>query len=216
MAPHRPSRVRGQLVSLSLPAAPSPSSFHGGQGSSQAGVASAGASGLVRVALYVHRLRGLVLSLLAEERFVETGSSIEDVHLSSLASLNGLEVHLQETLPTDAPPPSKSGYGFAHYDSIQNVLTTSLPPAVAPPDQPFLRAASLLHATFARLPSVSEITVRSASAAVYACRNAVQETYFQQLGAPLRNSGVPSPHDSAFALPGKARQKLLRHGVNLL
>ncbi|XP_044296854.1 Hermansky-Pudlak syndrome 4 protein isoform X2 [Varanus komodoensis] len=204
------------LRDVSLEWMSSPSSFHGGQGSSQAGVASAGASGLVRVALYVHRLRGLVLSLLAEERFVETGSSIEDVHLSSLASLNGLEVHLQETLPTDAPPPSKSGYGFAHYDSIQNVLTTSLPPAVAPPDQPFLRAASLLHATFARLPSVSEITVRSASAAVYACRNAVQETYFQQLGAPLRNSGVPSPHDSAFALPGKARQKLLRHGVNLL
>ncbi|XP_058014332.1 BLOC-3 complex member HPS4 isoform X3 [Ahaetulla prasina] len=181
---------------------------------------------LVRMALYVHHIRGLVLALLAEEALVSSGDFMEDVYHSSLASLNGLEVHLAETLPKGPLPSARSTYNFAHYDAIQNILTTSLmaqlfPSAnvlqtTSPEDQLFLQATGLIHATFEQLPTASELTLRNASTAVYGCRNAVQESYFQQRGSPPYNSGVPNPRDSIVGLPSKARLKLLKHGVNLL
>ncbi|XP_070807495.1 BLOC-3 complex member HPS4 isoform X5 [Pituophis catenifer annectens] len=193
---------------------------------SEAPAGGADGAPLVRMALYVHHIRGLVLALVAEEPLVSSADFMEDVYHSSLASLNGLEVHLAETLPKGPLPSARSTYNFAHHDAIQNILTTPLMArlvpsanvlqATSPEDQHFLQATGLIHTTFEQLPATSELTLRNASTAVYGCRNAVQESYFQQRGSPPYNSGVPNPRDSMVSLPGKARLKLLKHGVNLL
>ncbi|XP_077079329.1 BLOC-3 complex member HPS4 isoform X2 [Siphateles boraxobius] len=170
---------------------------------------------LVPSVLYQHRVNGLVLALLVEPEFNTDPAAKEEVHHSSLASLNGLEAHLRNTTPGTPGPPGP--YTFAHYDCIQNTLTTNVcGRSAGPQDRAFVRATALLHSHFSHLDTLQEAIVRNAGAAVYGTRNTAQETYFLQQGTPVRNSGSPDPQDSAFSLPRKARQRLLKHGVNLL
>ncbi|KAM6965382.1 BLOC-3 complex member HPS4 [Aplochiton taeniatus] len=174
-----------------------------------------GESPLVPMALYQHRVRGLVLALLVEPYFLSDTEAMEEVYHSSLASLNGLEAHLRTTAP-GAPGP-QGPYIFAHFDCIQNTLTTNLSgqPGGAQ-ERSFVRATSLLHSHFSHTETLQEAIVRRADSAVYGTRSVAQETYFLQQGGTVRNSGIPNHQDSAFSLPSKARHRLLKHGVNLL
>ncbi|KAJ8285792.1 hypothetical protein GJAV_G00031000 [Gymnothorax javanicus] len=170
---------------------------------------------LTAMVLYQHSVRGLVLALLVEPNFQSDSAAMEEVHHASLASLNGLEAHLCST--TAGPAGPSGGYTFAHYDCLQNTLTTNLSGGAGRPLEPlFVRATSLLHSHFSQAATLQEAIVRNAGSAVYGTRSTAQETYFLQQGAAVRNSGVPNPQDSAFSLPSKARHRLLKHGVNLL
>lgn len=172
-------------------------------------------SRLTPMTLYMHRVNGLVLALLVEHRFMSDTASMEEVYHSSLASLNGLEAHLRSVSP--GPPGAPGPYLFAHFDCIQSTLTTNVSGRPGgTPEHPFVRATSLLHSHFCNTETLQEAIIRSASTAVYGTRSVAQETYFQQHGGSLRNSGIPNHQDSAFSLPGKARHRLLKHGVNLL
>ncbi|XP_067269475.1 Hermansky-Pudlak syndrome 4 protein isoform X2 [Pseudorasbora parva] len=172
-------------------------------------------SSLVPSSLYQHRVSKLVLALLVEPEFNTDPTAGEEVHHSSLASLNGLEAHLRNTSPGTPGPPGP--YTFAHYDCIQNTLTTNVcGRSNGPQDRAFVKATALLHSHFSHLDTLQEAIVRNAGVAVYGTRSTAQETYFLQQGTPVRNSGSPDPQDSAFSLPRKARQRLLKHGVNLL
>ncbi|XP_029294828.1 BLOC-3 complex member HPS4 [Cottoperca gobio] len=169
----------------------------------------------IPMTLYLHRVKGLVLALLVEPHFLSDTASMEEVYHCSLASLNGLEAHLRSVSP--GAPGAPGPYIFAHLDCIQSTLTSNLSgrPGGAP-ERPFVRATSLLHSHFCNTETLQEAIIRSAGAAVYGTRSVAQETYFQQHGGSLRNSGIPNHQDSAFSLPGKARHRLLKHGVNLL
>ncbi|CAL8247446.1 unnamed protein product [Merluccius merluccius] len=170
---------------------------------------------VVPMTLYQHRVKGLVLALLVEPHFQRDTEAMEEVYHSSLASLNGLEAHLRTMAP--GPPGPQGPYIFAHYDCIQNTLTTNVSGrAGGDQDHSFVRATSLLHSHFCNSEALQEAIIRSARTAVYATRSVAQETYFLQHGGVVRNSGVPNHQDTAFSLPSKARHRLLKHGVSLL
>uniref|UniRef100_A0A4W4HQ98 HPS4 biogenesis of lysosomal organelles complex 3 subunit 2 n=1 Tax=Electrophorus electricus TaxID=8005 RepID=A0A4W4HQ98_ELEEL len=164
--------------------------------------------------LYQHRVGSLVLAVLVEPHFNTDASAKEDVYFSCLASLNGLEAHLRTT--SSQPPPAQGPYIYTHYDCVQNTLTTNVSEHSSSSQDSFVKATALLHSDFSLKDTLQEAIVRNASCAVYATRTKAQETYFLQQGTSARNSGIPNVQDTAFSLPGKARQRLLKHGVNLL
>ncbi|KAJ1092767.1 hypothetical protein NDU88_005877 [Pleurodeles waltl] len=130
-----------------------------------------GSANVVEMNLYTHSVNGLVLSLLTEYQFKFEEYSIQDVFHSTLASLNGLEVHLKETSPKEHSSANKATYCYTHYDAIQHVLTDNLAQGPSDPDRNFLRAASLMHSDFYHQHTVQEVTIRNASTAIYGCQS---------------------------------------------
>ncbi|XP_072537268.1 BLOC-3 complex member HPS4 isoform X2 [Salminus brasiliensis] len=109
--------------------------------------------------LYQHRVRGLVLALLVEPSFNTHPSAKDEVYHSSLASLNGLEAHLRTTSP--GAPGAQGPYTFAHYDCIQNTLTTNVcGHSAGPQDRPFVKATALLHSHFSHTDTLQEAIIR--------------------------------------------------------
>ncbi|KAG7331947.1 hypothetical protein KOW79_003781 [Hemibagrus wyckioides] len=150
--------------------------------------------------LYEHRVRGLVLILLVEPGFDTHPNAKQEVYHSSMASLNGLEAHLRTIPPASEIPVVP--YTFAHYDRIQNTLTTNMCGRSAGlQDRLFVKATALVHSQFSHEDMLQEAIIRSAGSALYATRTAAQETFFVQHGVPARNSGIPNSQDSAFSLP---------------
>uniref|UniRef100_A0A3Q2Q405 HPS4 biogenesis of lysosomal organelles complex 3 subunit 2 n=1 Tax=Fundulus heteroclitus TaxID=8078 RepID=A0A3Q2Q405_FUNHE len=160
-------------------------------------------SPLIPMTLYTHRVNSLVLALLVEPCFMSDTASMEEVGFGSLyLSLNGL----RQTCLGQVNGPLLLCVSAANVSGRPG----------GAPEHPFVRATSLLHSHFFDTETLQEAIIRSAGTAVYGTRSVAQETYFQQHGASMRNSGIPNQQDSAFSLPSKARHRLLKHGVNLL
>lgn len=87
---------------------------------------------------------------------------------------------------------------------------------VSPPKAHLVNLSSLMEVLAGFFKPLCACRCRSASAAVFGTRTVAHETFFQQHGAALRNSGIPNHQDSAFSLPSKARHRLQKHGLNLL
>ncbi|KAM8885541.1 BLOC-3 complex member HPS4 isoform 2-T2 [Spinachia spinachia] len=94
-----------------------------GQGAQMADPPGSKECPLIPMALYLHRVKGLVLALLVEPCFLRDTDSMEEVYHGSLASLNGLEAHLRTISPGASGP--QGPYLFAHFDCVQSTLTIS-------------------------------------------------------------------------------------------
>ncbi|XP_068461324.1 BLOC-3 complex member HPS4 isoform X2 [Clinocottus analis] len=110
---------------------------------------------LIPMTLYLHRVKGLVLALLAEPHFLSDTNSMEEVYHSSLASLNGLEAHLRTISP--GAPGAPGPYIFAHFDCVQSTLTIS-PLFTFLLDQPVWSTGGTPRASFCESHITSSLT----------------------------------------------------------